>query len=95
MIDLLNLGNTYVKYYKLIFGQYFKLPFLLGGGGGKQKTKNPKQNKTRKKPQTCQNFCICFHHVGHYANIWLLWQALERKTFFVKWLLALMAELEA
>lgn len=31
MIDLLNLGNAYVKYYKLIFGQYFKLPLLLWG----------------------------------------------------------------
>lgn len=61
MIDLLNLGNTYVKYYKLIFGQYFKLPFLLGGGGGETtKKQKPKTKQNKKKTPNLSKLLYLF-----------------------------------
>lgn len=76
MIDLLNLGNTYVKYYKLIFGQYFKLPFLLGGGGGNKKPKTQNKTKQEKNPKPVKTSVSVFTMLatmqthGSYGRPW-------------------------
>lgn len=85
MIALLNLGNVYVKYYKLIFGQYFKLPFLLWKKKKKKQTTNTKPVKTSVSLST---MLATMQTHGSYGRPW-------RERPLLRWLLALWAELEA